>query len=58
MVTLLDLKTGGVNTIKVKVVRSVGFLHVTNNSLQQLICNKKESLGVVDLRSCGYYKVK
>ena len=53
IVKLLDLKMGGVNKIKVKVIRNVGFLDVTNNSSEQLIFNRSESLGV----SIGYYKV-
>ena len=58
MVKLLDLKTGGVHTIKIKVVRNVGFLDMTNNSSEHLISHKNKSLGVLDLRSIGYYKVK
>ena len=58
LVKLLYLKTVGVNTSKVRVDKNVEFLDVTNNSSEQLILNKNESLGVLDLRSIGYYKVK
>ena len=58
MVKLLDLKMTGINTIKVKIIKNVGFLDVTNNSLEQLILNRNESFGVLDLRSIRYYKVK
>ena len=57
MVKLLDLKTGDVNTIKVKVIRNVEFLKVTNISSEQFIFNKNELLDALDLRSIGYYKV-
>ena len=55
---LLDLKTGCTNTIKVKFIRNLGFLDVTNNSSALLIFTKDETLGILDLRSIGYYKVK
>ena len=58
MIKLIDLKTGCTNTIKLKFVRNTGFLNVTNNSSEPLIFSKDEALGVVDLRSIGYYKVK
>ena len=41
MVKLLNLKTGGVNTKKVKVTRNVGFLQVINNSQ-----NSSHSIGM------------
>ena len=58
MIKLLDLKTGCTDTIKVKLIRNTGYLNVTNNSSETLIVSKDEALGVVDLRSIGYYKVK
>ena len=45
MVKLLDLKTGGVNMIKVKVFRKVGFLHMISNSSELVIFNRNELLG-------------
>ena len=41
-----------------KFVRNYGFLDVTSNSSEPIIFNKDETLGIVDLRSIGYYKVK
>ena len=58
MIKLLDLKTGCTNTIKVKFVRNTEFLNVTNNSSELLIFNKDELIGIVDLRSIGYYGIK
>ena len=37
MVNLLDLKTGGVNTINVKVIRNLEFLDVINNFSELLM---------------------
>ena len=33
-------------------------LDITNNSSETLIINPKEALGILDLRSLGYYKIK
>ena len=58
MTKLLDLKTSCTNTIKVKFIRNTGYLDVSNNSSETLIFSKDETMGIVDLRSIGYYKVK
>ena len=52
------MKVGGVNTIKAKFIKIVGFLDVTNNFSEQLTFCKKESLGILCLGSIGYYEVK
>ena len=33
-------------------------LGMTNSSLETLILNLKEGLGILDLRSLGYYKIR
>ena len=33
-------------------------LDITNNGLDTIIFDPKEALGIVDLRSLGYYKIK
>ena len=33
-------------------------LHITNNTLDTVIFNLKEMLGILDLRSVGYYKIR
>ena len=58
MLKLLYLKAGSTNTIKVKFIRNTGFHDVTNNSSETLIFSKDEAIGVLDLRSIGYHKVK
>ena len=45
MLKSFDLKTGGINPVKVKFNRNVRFLDVTINSSEQLIFSKNESLG-------------
>ena len=54
MIKLLDLKTVGINNIKVLFIRNVGLLDVTNNFPKQLIFSKNELLGILHLRSIAY----
>ena len=39
-------------------IRNIGLLDVANNSSEPLIFNKDNVLGVVDMKSIGYYKLK
>ena len=39
-------------------MRNAAILDVTNSSSEILILNPKEALGILDLRSLGYYKIK
>ena len=44
--------------IKLKFVQNLVTLGVTNGSLEMVIFDLKEILGILDLRSIGYYKIK
>ena len=55
---MLDKLTQSVILLKVKFLRNVAMLDITNSSLETLILNLKEVLGVLDLRSLGYYNRK
>ena len=44
--------------LKVKFLRNIAMLDITNISLETLILNPKEVIGILDLRSLGYYKIK
>ena len=45
--------------LKVKFIRNIAMLDMINNSnLETLILNPREVLGILDLRSLGYYKIK
>ena len=44
--------------LKVKFLRNIAVLDTTNSSLETLILNQKEVIGILDLRSLGYYKIK
>ena len=44
--------------LKLKIMWNLAILDVTNSSLDTVIFNPKEVLGILDLRSLGYYKRK
>ena len=44
--------------VKIKFVRDSATLDVTNSSLETVIFNPKEMLGILEIRSRGYYKIK
>ena len=57
IIKLLDMLTQSIIKLKVKFTRNAVILDVTNNSSEILILNPKEALGILDLRSLGYYKI-
>ena len=44
--------------LKVKFIRNKATLDITNNTRETIIFDKKTSIGILDLRSLGYYTVK
>ena len=45
--------------LKVKFVCNIAMLDMNNNSTSEtLILNPREALGILDLRSLGYHKIK
>ena len=44
--------------LKLKFIRNKGTLDITNNTSNTVIFDKKMSIGILDLRSLGYYKIK
>ena len=44
--------------LKLKFVRNQASLDVTNNTQETVIFESKQMLGILDLRSLGYYKIK
>ena len=57
IVKLLDKLTQSVIMLKVKFLRNIAMLDITNSGSETLILNPKEVLEVLDLRSLGYYKI-
>ena len=44
--------------MKLKYIRNKAMLDITNNTRETVIFDKKTSIGILDLRSLGYYKIK
>ena len=44
--------------LKLKLIRNKATLDITNNTRETIIFDKKTSIGILDLRSLGYYKMK
>ena len=44
--------------LKLKFVRNCASLDVANNTQETVIFNPNQMLGILDLRSLGYYKIK
>ena len=55
---MLDKKVQSTLMLKLKFVRNATSLDVTNSSFKMMIFHKKEMLGILDVRSIGYYKIK
>ena len=55
---MLDKKKHSTVMLKLKFIRSMTALDVTNNTLDMVIFNPKEMLGILDLRLMGYFRVK
>ena len=59
IIKLLDKLTHSSMVLKVKFVHNIAMLDMINNSNSEtLILNPKGALGILDLRSLGYYKIK
>ena len=44
--------------LKLKFIRNKAMVDITNNTRETIIFDKKTSIGILDLRSLGYYKIK
>ena len=58
IVKLLDKLTQSIIMLKVKFLRNAAMLDITNSSSKTLTLNPEEVIGILDLRSLGYYKIK
>ena len=55
---MLDAKEQKTLTMKLKFIRNRAMFKVTNSKHETVTFDPKEMLGIVDLRSLGYYKIK
>ena len=44
--------------LKLKFIQNKAMLDITNNMRETLIFDRKTTIGILDLRSLGYYKIK
>ena len=58
IVKMIDNEGQHTVVLKLKFVRNCASLDVTNNTQETVIFNPNQMLGVLDLRSLGYYKIK
>ena len=58
VVKILDMKEQATNMIKLKFIRNKAVLKITNKTHETLTFRQMEMIGVVDLRSLGFYKIK
>ena len=58
MVKILDIKEETTNMIKLKVIRNKAVLKITNKMHESVTFGKAKMMGIVDLRSVGFYKIK
>ena len=57
IIKLLDTSTQSIIMLKVKFTQNAAMLDMMNSSSETLTLNPKEALGILDLRSLGYYKI-
>ena len=55
---MLDAKEQKTLTMKLKFIRNRAIFKVTNSTHEAVTFHPKEILGIIDLRSLGYYKIK
>ena len=58
MVKILDMKEQTTNMIKLKFIRNKAVLKITNKTHATVTFGRIEMMGIVDLRSLGFYKIK
>ena len=58
MVKILDMKAQSTNMIKLKFIWNKAVLKITNKMCKTITFDRMGMMGVVDLRSLGFYKIK
>ena len=58
LVKILDMKEQAMNMIKLKFLRNKAVLKITNKTHETVTFGWTQMIGVVDLRSLGFYKIK
>ena len=58
MVEILDMEEQTTNMIKLKFIQNKAILKITNKTHKTVTSGRTEMMGIVDLRSLGFYKIK
>ena len=58
MVKILDMKEQTTNMIKLKFIQNKAVLKIKNKTHETITVGRTDMMGVVDLRSLGFYKIK
>ena len=58
MVKILDMKEQTTNMIKLKFIQNKAVLKITNKTYKTVTFDRMEMMGILDLRSLGFYKIK
>ena len=58
MVKILDIKAQTTNMVKLKFIQNKVVLKIKNKTHETITFGKTDMMGVVDLRSLGFYKIK
>ena len=58
IVKILDSKVQNMMMLKLNFTWNLAIIDVTNSCLETIIFDQKEMLGILHLRSIGYYKIK
>ena len=58
IVKILDMKEQTTNMIKLKFIWNKVVLKVSNKTRKTIVFGRSKMMGVVDLRSLGFYKIK
>ena len=58
IIKILDRRTYGTMLLKLKFIYNAATLDIINNGTDTIIFKPEEMLGILDLRSLGYYKIK
>ena len=58
IIKILDRNTYVTMLLKLKFIHNAAILYIVNNGTETIIFKPEEMLGMADLRSLGYYKIK
>ena len=58
IVKVLDMNEHVTNLIKLRFIRSRETLRISNNTNETMTFDRTDMIGILDLRSLGYYKIK